>query len=264
MVEFKGKTVLITGASSGIGEAIAYQFAKRGTNTILTGLGNDLLEKVAENCRKLGVKAYPFEINLEDRTTLDALVEYIFDNRLKPDFIVFNAGISQRALTLDCDFSIDQKLMDINYFGSVYLTKKLRDYLLSTGHTTHIAVNTSISGLFGFPMRSAYCASKHALFGFFESLELEYPDIKVTFIIPGRINTQISKSAITASGEAYQKMDPGQAKGMDVDKCAAIALRAIARERHKKLIGNKELLMAYFYKYTPWLFYKLARKISAV
>lgn len=264
MVEFKGKTVLITGASSGIGEAIAYQFAKRGTNVIVTGLGMDLLTKVKENCERMGVKAYPFEINLEDHTTLDALVAYIFDNRLDLDFIVFNAGISQRALTLDCEFEIDQKLMNINFFGSVYLTKKLKDYLLSTGHTTHIAVNTSISGLFGFPMRSAYCASKHALFGFFESLELEYPQIKVTFIIPGRINTQISKSAIVAGGEKYNKMDPGQAKGMDVNKCAQVALKAIAREKHKKLIGHEELLMAYFYKYTPWLFYKLARKISAV
>lgn len=262
MVVFKNKTVLITGAGSGIGEAIAYQFASRGTNVIITGLGMDSLNKVKENCEKMGVKGYVFEINLEDRTTLDALVDYINSQGLKPEFFVFNAGISQRALTLDSEFSIDTKLMDINFFGAVYITKKFKDLLLKA-ERTHIAVTTSISGLFGFPLRSAYCASKHALFGFFESLELEYPNIAVTFLIPGRINTQISKSAITSSGKAYAKMDQGQAKGMDVTKCAKIALRAISKEKHKKLIGKEELLMAYFYKFIPCLFYKLARKISA-
>lgn len=262
MVVFKGKTVLITGAGSGIGEAIAYQFAKRGSDVIITGLGMDSLNTVKDNCEKYGVKGYSFEINLQNHDTLDALVDYIHNLGLKPDFFVFNAGISQRALTLDSDFSTDTKLMDINFFGAVYLTKKFKDLLLSADRT-HIAVTTSISGLFGFPLRSAYCASKHALFGFFESLELEYPNIAVTFLIPGRINTQISKSAITSSGEAYAKMDPGQAKGMDVNKCAKIALRAISREKHKKLIGKEELLMAYFYKFIPCLFYKLAKNISA-
>lgn len=263
-VDFRDKTVLITGASSGIGEAIAYQFAKRGTNTIVTGLGLDLLEKVKTNCEQYGVKSYPFEIDLENKNSLDALVAYIGEQHLNIDFIVLNAGISQRALTLDSDFSIDEKLMNINYFGAVYLTKKLKKYLLEPSHVTHIAVNTSIAGLFGFPMRSAYSSSKHALFGFFESLALEYDNIKVTFIIPGRVNTQISKSAITANGEKYNKMDPGQAKGLDVTKCAQRALRAISKEKHKQLIGKSELLMAYIYKYAPSLYYRISKKISAV
>ena len=118
-------------------------------------------------------------------------------------------------------------------------------------------------GLFGFPLRSAYCASKRALFGFFESLALEYPHIKVTFIIPGRIRTEISRSAVLGDGSKFGEMDPGQANGMDVTKCAKIAIKAIAKEKHKKLIGGTELLMAYIYKYIPWLYYILARKVSA-
>ena len=225
MVQFKDRTLLITGGGTGIGEAIAYQFAQRGTNVILTGLGEEQLKKVEERCRQYGVKAWHKEVNLEEPASIDALVEYVDSLGLRPDFFVLNAGISQRALTLDCDISMDRKLMEINYF--------------------------------------AYCASKHALFGFYESLELEYPNIKVTFLIPGRIRTEISKSALLASGEKFAKMDPGQANGMDVTKCARVALKAIAKEKHKKLIGGKELLMAYFYKYTPWLFYILARKVSA-
>ena len=237
---------------------IAYQFAQRGTNVILTGLGEEQLSKVEERCRQYGVKAWHREVNLEDTASIDALIEYVDSLGLKPDFFVLNAGISQRALTLDCDISMDRKLMEINYFGGVYIIKKFKEHL-KTAKEVHIAVTTSISGLFGFPLRSAYCASKHALFGFYESLELEYPNIKVTFLIPGRIRTEISKSALLASGEKFAKMDPGQANGMDVTKCAKVALKAIAREKHKKLIGGKELLMAYFYKYTPWLFYILAR-----
>ena len=260
MVQFKDKTLLITGGGTGIGEAIAYQFAQRGTNVILSGLGEEQLRKVEERCRQYGVKAWHKEVNLESSESIDALVEYVDSLGVKPDFFVLNAGISQRALTLDCDIALDRKLMEINYFGGIYIIKKFKEHL-KTAKEIHIAVTTSISGLFGFPLRSAYCASKHALFGFYESLELEYPNIKVTFLIPGRI--EISKSALLASGEKFAKMDPGQANGMDVTKCARVALKAIAREKHKKLIGGKELLMAWFYKYTPWLFYILARKVSA-
>ncbi|MBQ3910654.1 MAG: SDR family NAD(P)-dependent oxidoreductase [Muribaculaceae bacterium] len=129
--------------------------------------------------------------------------------------------------------------------------------------TVQFSVTTSLSGLFGFPLRSAYCAAKHALFGFYESLELEYDNINVTFLIPGRINTQISKSALMGDGTAHAKMDAGQANGLDVDKCGAIAVRAIKRQKHRKLIGRTELLMAYIHKYCLPLYYKLSRKISA-
>lgn len=262
MVNFKGQLALITGAGSGIGEALAYQFAKKGTHVILTGRRRANLEKVKSNCEKMGVKGYVFELDLQSYDSIDSLASALEENSLRPDFIILNAGISQRALTLETDFEVDMKLMNTNYFGSVYLIKKLKKILLES-QVTHIAVNTSISGLFGFPLRSAYCASKRALFGFFESLALEYPNIKVTFIIPGRINTEISRSAVMGDGSKFGEMDPGQANGMDVNKCARIAIRAIAKERHKKLIGGKELLMAYIYKYIPWLYYILARKVSA-
>lgn len=262
MVEFKGKTLLITGGGTGIGEALAYQFAKRGTNVIITGRREDCLRKVAGRCNEMGVRSFYKKMDLEDSASIDSLVEFIKTERLYPDFIVLNAGISQRAMTLESDISIDRKIMEVNYFGGIYLIKSLKEILFSA-EEVHIAVISSISGLFGFPLRSAYCASKRALFGFYESLNLEYPYIKVTFLIPGRIKTNISKNAITSSGEKFGKMDRGQANGMDVNKCAKIAVRAIEKEKHKKLIGGKELLMAYFYKFCPPLFYKLARKVSA-
>ena len=129
MVQFKDRTLLITGGGTGIGEAIAYQFAQRGTNVILTGLGEEQLKKVEERCRQYGVKAWHKEVNLEEPASIDALVEYVGSLGLRPDFFVLNAGISQRALTLDCDISMDRKLMEINYFGGVYLIKKFKEHL---------------------------------------------------------------------------------------------------------------------------------------
>lgn len=262
MVEFKDKTVLVTGGGSGIGEAIAYQFAMKGTNVVLAGRREANLAAVCGRCRKMGVKAEYKVMDLEDPSSIDSLVSFLRENGLIPDFFVLNAGVSQRAMTLDSSMELDRKLMEVNYFGGVYLIKSLKDEILAA-KTVHIAVVSSISGLFGFPLRSAYCASKHALHGFYESLTLEYPHIKVTMLVPGRIRTEISKSALLASGESFNRMDPGQANGQDVDKCARIAIKAIAKEKHQKLIGGKELLMAHIYKYLPGLFFVMARKVSA-
>lgn len=260
--EFRNKVALITGAGSGIGEALAYAFARKGTDLVLTGRREDRLLGVARRCESEGVRTWVFPADLSDRDAVLQLAERVRSQALVPDFYVLNAGISQRAKALDSDFEVDIALMQVNYFGAVGLVKAFRPEILAASRVS-IAVTTSISGIFGFPLRSAYCASKRALYGFFESLELENPHIRVTFLAPGRINTEISRSALTASGEAYAKMDEGQAAGMSAGRCAEIALRAIARGKRHRLIGGKELLMVYIYKYIPGLYYRLARKVSA-
>ncbi len=261
--KFEHKNILITGASSGIGEAIAYLLAKANTNLFLTGRNMERLSAVQDKCNVSNKNtAQIFPVDFSDTLSIDSFVSKIADKNIIFDYVILNAGMSQRALTLDTSFEVDRQIMETNYFGPVYLTKKFAEKSLFSP-TVHLAVTSSISGLFGFPLRSAYCASKHALFGFFESLELENKNIKVTFLIPGRINTPISKSAVLGDGSTYTKMDSGLADGMDVNKCARIALRAIKKEKHRKLIGGKELLMVYIKKFVPSLFYKLARKISA-
>lgn len=260
--DFRKKVALITGAGSGIGEALAYGFAREGADVILTGRRADRLQEVARRCEGSGVRTWVFPADLADREAVRYLAEQVRSQALVPDFYVLNAGISQRAKALDSDFEVDVALMQVNYFGAVGLVKAFRPEILAAPRVS-IAVTTSISGIFGFPLRSAYCASKRALYGFFESLELENPHIRVTFLTPGRINTEISRSALTAHGEAYAKMDEGQASGMPAGRCAEIALRAIARGRHHRLIGGKELFMVYIYKYIPGLYYRLARKVSA-
>ena len=261
MIDLRNKNALVTGASSGIGAAIARRLAKEKCNLFLTGLGEAQLQETKDTCEKEGVKVYYKECNFADFTSIDELVKEIKSIGFVVDLYVLNAGISQRDRGLETDFAIDQKIMQVNYWSSVYLVKQFKDEILASKQV-NMSVTTSLAGLFGFPLRTSYCASKHALFGFFESLDLEYPNIHVTFLIPGRINTPISKSALMGNGDKYAKMDPGQAKGLDVDKAAKRAVKAIKRQRHRKLIGKSELLMAYINMYIPWLYYKIANKIS--
>ena len=261
MIDLKNKNALVTGASSGIGAAIARRLAKEKCNLFLTGLGESQLQETKEICEKEGVSVFYKECNFAEFGSIDELVKTIKSTGFNIDLYVLNAGISQRDRGLETDFAIDQKIMQVNYWSSIYLIKQFKEEILASKQV-NISVTTSLAGLFGFPLRTSYCASKHALFGFFESLDLEYPNIHVTFLIPGRINTPISKSALMGNGEKYAKMDPGQAKGLDVDKAAARAVKAIKKQKHRKLIGKGELLMAYINRYIPWLYYKIANKIS--
>ncbi len=261
MIVFKGRKVLITGGGTGIGEAMAYQYAMKGTDVILTGRRLEPLESVQKKCIALGVKAWCKTVDMEKPETIDELVSWIHDEGHLLDFLFLNAGISQRALTLETDISVDRRLMEVNYFGGIYLVKALKDMFLERG--VHIAVVSSVSGVFGFPVRSAYCASKHAIHGFYETIALEYPQIKTTIIIPGRIHTDVSKNALDGNGKPTGIMDPGQANGYDVNKCAKVAIKAIARGKHEKVIGGFDTIMVPFYRYITPLFRLIARNVSA-
>lgn len=261
MIVFKGRKVLITGGGTGIGEAMAYQYAMKGADVILTGRRLEPLEAVQKKCIALGVKAWCKTVDMEKPETIDELVSWIHSEGHKIDFLLLNAGISQRALTLETDISVDRRLMEVNYFGGIYLVKALKDMFLERG--VHIAVVSSVSGVFGFPVRSAYCASKHAIHGFYETIALEYPQIKTTIIIPGRIHTDVSKNALDGNGKPTGIMDPGQANGYDVNKCAKVAIKAIARGKHEKVIGGFDTIMVPFYRYITPLFRLIARNVSA-
>ena len=261
MIVFKGRKVLITGGGTGIGEAMAYQYAMKGTDVILTGRRLEPLESVQKKCIALGVKAWCKTVDMEKPETIDELVSWIHDEGHLLDFLFLNAGISQRALTLETDISVDRRLMEVNYFGGIYLVKALKDMFLERG--VHIAVVSSVSGVFGFPVRSAFCASKHAIHGFYETIALEYPQIKTTIIIPGRIHTDVSKNALDGNGKPTGIMDPGQANGYDVNKCAKVAIKAIARGKHEKVIGGFDTIMVPFYRYITPLFRLIARNVSA-
>ena len=264
--KFEGKIVWITGASSGIGEATAYRMAQENATLILTALERDLLEKVAERCKSLGAPdARPLPFDLSQTEQLPQLAEEARNLFGRVDVLYNNAGISQRANTVETEMNVIRKVMEVNYFAPVILTKALLPGMIARGGG-QLVVTTSIAGRFGFPLRCAYSSSKHALYGFFETVQAEYynHNIRVTIVCPGRVQTRISFYALEKDGSLHGKMDAGQANGITPEKAARIITRAVYRKKREVLVGSTELVMARIKQFFPGLCARIARKIKSM
>ncbi|NOZ47854.1 MAG: SDR family oxidoreductase [Chlorobi bacterium] len=260
---FKGKVVWVTGATSGIGEALAYEFASLGARLIISSNQVKDLETVKENCLKKCDFCFTQPFDLESQEEIANSVKNVIDKVGNIDILINNGGISQRSKIIETPFEIDKRIMNIDYYGAVYLTKNVLPFMVKNGGG-HIMVTTSIAGKFGFPLRSAYSAAKHALYGFFETLRAEHinDNIKVTIACPGRVQTNISKHALTKDGNEHGNMSQGQANGISAEKCARKMIWAIKKNKREVLIGGKELIMVYLKKFFPGIFYKLVSKID--
>lgn len=256
--------VWITGASSGIGEACAYEYAKVGASLILTSSSAEKLDAVAEKARAAGassVHVLAYDMSCPDG--IEKLSEDAWNMTGGIDIVMLNAGISQRTNVEDTSMEMVRRIMEINYFAPVAIAKALLPKMIERGGGK-IAVTTSIAGRFGFPLRCGYSSSKFALYGFFETLQAEYYNqgIRVTVICPGRINTNISRYALDKGGVPHGVMDPGQAGGMSAEKAARIIIRAVRKGRREVLVGGKELLMVYIKRFFPAVAARLARAIK--
>lgn len=260
-MSIKKRTIWITGASSGIGEACAYLYARQGVNLILTATRVDRLDEVQEECIRLGAQCAVLPYDLADLTHIDELVDKAIAAFGRIDVVFLNAGISQRSKILETDSKVDDKIMDVNFFAPVKIVKRLLPDMIKQGGGT-IAVTTSISGKFGFPLRSAYASSKFALYGFFETLHAEYydQDIRVVMVCPGRVRTNISYNALEADGRKHAQMDDGQNNGISAVKAAKKIVKAIDKQKPEVLVGGKELLMVHIKRFFPGLARKIARK----
>ena len=260
---FKNKIVWITGASSGIGEAVAFAMISQGAEIIASAPFVDELE--ASRARApIPEKYHIVPLDLSKPETIEPVAQKVIGQFGRVDILMNNAGISQRSLTLDTPIENDRKVMEIDYFGAVILTKAVLPQMLKQGGG-HLLCTSSMVGVFGFPLRSAYSAAKHALLGFFESLRTEYfrQNIKVSIIIGGRIQTQISLHAITSAGTAYGKMDDGQKNGITPEKAAQQILKGIRKNKLEIWVGGIELLMVLIKRWFPRLNYWIARKIKS-
>lgn len=259
------KTIWITGASSGIGEACAYLFAREKANLILTATRADRLAVVQQECIRLGARCEILPYDLSDLTGIDVLTDKaiaLFGN-LAIAFL--NAGISQRSTTLETSAGVDEKIMQVNFFAPMQIAKRLLPAMMAQGGGT-IAVTSSIAGKFGFPLRSAYAASKFALYGFFETVQAEYYNegIRVVMVCPGRVKTNISYNALEADGQKHGRMDEGQQKGITADNAARKIVKAIRKQQPEVLVGGIELLMVYIRRFLPGLARRLVRRIKPV
>lgn len=253
----------ITGASSGIGEEICKQLANQGFSLILSSRNAQKLEEIKKQLPH-SEDHLVVPLDLEFTADVKTLVDQTLTQTKRIDYLYNCGGLSQRAEASETSIDVDRRIMEINYFGTVALTKAILPYMQKQ-QAGHIIVISSISGKFGFYLRSAYCASKHALHGFFDSLLLEEAknNIRVTIACPGKINTPISLSALGKDGKAHGVMDHNQATGMPVSECVEILLKAVAKNKKEVLIGNKEIKAVTIKRFFPKLFWKIIAKQRA-
>lgn len=262
-MSYQGKTVWITGASSGIGAELARQFASEGARVIISSHEAEELESVRQELEGLPGEVHALVFNLGNPEEVEAAAGKVIRDFGGVDVLMNNGGISTRALAGETSLDIDRRVMEIDYFSGVILTKALLPGMIERGYG-HIGVTSSISGKFGWPQRSAYAAAKHALFGFYKSLWAEYnrSGIRVTLFSPGRVQTRISVHALEKDGKAHGKMDPGQARGITPQRCAQRMIRAMKLNRKDVLIGGSELVMVWIHKYCKPLYHRLVNQID--
>ncbi len=261
-MNFNDKVVWITGASSGIGEHLAYAFAHKGARLALSARNKEALEKVKNNCPTPdNVLIVPLDVSIF--SDAPAVAEKIIAHFGYISILINNAGISQRAYVKDTLLEVDQRVMDVNYMGTVAVTKATLPSMIRQ-RFGQIVVISSVMGKIGTPLRSAYAASKHALHGYFDCLRAEVVDdnIKVTIICPGYVKTNVAINALKGDGSTNNAKSNANDNGLDPDKFAEKALRAIAKQKQEVTIGGKETITIYLKRFFPSFLNWLVTKIK--
>jgi dehydrogenase/reductase SDR family protein 7B len=260
---FSNKSIVITGASSGIGKALSIEMASEGSHLILAGRNLDNLEEVKLACEAKGATCHCLFLDIANQDSIDSFCQQVAKLTNCVDVLVNNAGISQRSQAEETSLEVDRRIMEVNFFGQVAITKKLWGLICKSTHA-NIVLISSVVGTFGFPQRSAYSASKHALEGFFESwmLENNRPNIFFTTVSPGRIQTNISESALKADGSAHQVMDAGQLNGIPAEVCARKIASGVSKDKRKIYVVQNEIILILFRKLLPYFYFKLVKKLK--
>ena len=255
MNAINGKVVWITGASSGIGEALAYELAAKKCKLIISARNRETLETVKAKCSSEEVVILPFD--LIDFDSAKNHVEKAIAAFGKIDVLINNGGVSQRSLIVETDFEVDKKLIEVDYLGTVALTKALVPHFIKN-KKGHFVTVTSLMGKFGSPYRSGYCGAKHALHGFFDVLRMEHQkdNINVTLVCPGFIKTNVAKNALTADGSTQNLDDEATQNGMPASIFVIKFVKAVESKKFEVYIGGKEIMGVYLKRFFPkWLHY---------
>ena len=258
-MSFQNKIVWITGASSGIGEAIAYELSNRGAKLILSSRRKEALTEVKNNCKNPS-NVHIITLDLAETNQLAGKAKEALSIFGHIDYLFNNGGISQRSEAIETDLKVIRKVMEINFFGSVVLTKAVLPSMIKR-ESGHIVVTSSVMGKFGTRLRSTYAASKHALHGYFDALRQEVYDdnINISLVCPGFIKTNVTKNALEGDGSKHNKMGEGQENGMPADEFAKKLIPKILSEKEEIYIGGKEIWGIYLKRFFPRLLNKMLR-----
>jgi short-subunit dehydrogenase len=256
-MHFKNKVIWITGASSGIGKELALQLAKEEAILILTATNVAVLNEIKQDLKSTLAHILPYD--LFDIDNIPELVRSALSLEGKIDYVVQSAGISQRSVASDTSMEVYKKLMDINYFAPVAISQAILPYFTEQ-NSGNITVISSIAGLIGFPLRSGYAASKHAIKGYIETLQCELykTNLTISLVYPGRINTNISKNALIGNGEQHGATDENNEVGMDVELCVKKIVEGLRSNKKTIIIVKAERILFWLWWFIPSLYYKIA------
>lgn len=252
MLDLRGKTVWITGASAGLGEALAHRFAREGARLLLSARREEKLHAVAKASGAKDVAVLP--LDLGDLGSLADKAEQALARMGQIDVMVHNAGLGQRALVSESTFEVDRRLMEINFLGPVALTKALLPSM-SSRRTGSFVVISSVLGLMSVKRRAAYCASKHALHGYFNALraEVQAEGVRVMLVCPGHIDSEFSQKALEGDGRAHGVNDAGNRAGLSPADCAERTVRGLLRGQAEIYPAKWETLGLYLNRLSPAL-----------
>ena len=258
---FKDKSVWITGGSSGIGEALALQFAAQGAKITLSARRENELNRVRDLCISRGSEASDIlvlPLDVTDHETMPAAVSSVINTFGRIDMLINNAGISQRSLCVNTDISVYRQIFEVDVLGQIALTKAVLPLMLEQ-RSGHIAITSSVAGKVGAPQRTAYCAAKHAVMGFYDALRTEVSKhgVEVTTITPGFIKTNISVAALKGDGSEFGTVDDDIAGGMDVTRCAEVIMNGFRKGTPEIAVGDgMEMKLLWLKRFYPKLVFK--------
>ena len=265
MSYFKGKKVIVTGASSGIGEATAKEFLSKGAKVILVARSESKMQDSFRDFNQDSYCIYPFDLTNLDG--INSFTKILIEKEGPIDILFNNAGVSQFGYFEESDLSVLDKIMVLDFFSVVQFTKSILPHMIAK-KSGQIVTNTSVAGLVGSRNRSFYSSAKFALHGFFDSIrsEIIHHNVHVTLIAPGRVATDVGKNALTASGKPYGRDDRGHRKGLTSLEAAKRILNAIKSKKREAVIAKWNdiaWLAVCIRKFFPSLYFFLARRIVA-
>jgi dehydrogenase/reductase SDR family member 7B len=259
---FKNKVIWITGASSGIGLALVQQLAELECHIILSARNRTALDRATQGIHH--AQFHIVELDLLQPTSVVRACELAIAWQGRVDVLFNNGGISQRSEAIYTHEATLRQIMEVNFFANVHLAQAVLPGMLARS-AGHIVVTSSLMGKWGFYLRSAYGASKHALHGYYDSLrmEVEKQGIQVTLLTPGFIATEISKNALTGEGNLSGEMDQNQSQGMTATECSKRILDGVACGKRELAIGGDELRGLWVKRFFPKLFEIVLRRQKA-
>jgi short-subunit dehydrogenase len=244
-MKLENKTIWITGASSGVGEGMATVFHREGAEIIISARREAELERVKATCTEGSGNVHIVPFDIADADQREDAAREVLGQFERIDVLVNNAGIGQRSAAMETLLEVDRRVMEVDFFGPVALTKLVLPRMIEQ-QSGHLVVTSSVAGKHAVPHHSAYCAAKHALHGYFDTLRVEHlaDNIDVTLLVIAGIKSNVFRHALTGDGSEYGTSDWDESSGIPAVECAERVVEGMLNREYELIIGIEPALQA--------------------